>query len=186
MPLFRIYKRGGAYPTLWNQFRYYGPLSRFDHQISNANDEPITQQLGVLYAASDLPTALAEFFQHKRRRINRHDQSPWLAAFRLPGKIRLLDLTDTFSVRVGASSKLFTGPFRHTQAWSRGFYAVYPNIQGIYYRSSLTNRPSVVFYERAATNQLFPPTTTMHRPLNSPLMLRSISLAAQDIGYRIT
>ena len=184
--LFRIYKRGGDFPTLWNQFRHYGPLSRFDHHVPDDADDPCSQSRGVLYAASDLATTLAEFFQHRRRRINRYDQVPWLAAFRLPGTIRLLDLTDTFSVLVGASSKLFTGPFRHSQAWSRGFYDAYPDIQGLYYRSSLTNRITVVFYERTDTQQLFPATTGMHRPLDSPLMLRSLTIAAQEIGYRLT
>ena len=105
LPLFRIYKRGGDFPTLWNQFRHYGPLSRFDHHVPDDADEPCAQSRGVLYAASDLATTLAEFFQHRRRRINRSDQVPWLAAFRLPGTIPLLDLTDTFSMLVGASSK---------------------------------------------------------------------------------
>ena len=144
------------------------------------------QSRGVLYAASDLATTLAEFFQHRRRRINRSDQQPWLAAFRLPGTIPLLDLTDTFSVIVGASSNLFTGSFRHTQAWSRGFYEAYPDIQGLYYRSSLTNRITVMFYERTSTQQLFPANPGMHRPLDSPLMLRSLTIAAQEIGYRLT
>ena len=91
--LFRIYKRGGDFPTLWNQFRHFGPLSRFDHHVPDDADEPCAQSRGVLYAASDLATTLAEFFQHRRRRINRSDQQPWLAAFRLPGTIPLLDLT---------------------------------------------------------------------------------------------
>ena len=185
-PLFRIYKRGGEHPTLWNQFRQFGPLSRFDHHLPNKENEPYLQNRGVLYAASDLPTAVAEFFQHTRRRINRFDQSPWVAAFRLPGEVQLLNLTDTFCVCVGASMKLTTGPFSHTQAWSRGFYDAYPNIHGLYYLSSMTNRAAVLFYDRANQRELFPPTTQMHRPLESPLMLKPLAIAAKEIGYRMT
>ena len=186
IPLFRIYKRGGEFPTLWNQFRHYGPLSRFDHHVLNDADEPCAQSRGVLYAASDLATTLAEFFQHRRRRINRSDQVLGSQPSDYRGPFHCLDLTDTFSVLVGASTKLFSGPFRHTQAWSRGFYEAYPDIQGLYYRSSLTNRITVVFYERTNTQQLFPATTGMHRPLDSPLMLRPLTIAAQEIGYRLT
>ncbi len=185
-PLFRIYKRGGEHPTLWNQFRQFGPLSRFDHHLVNENSEPHVQERAVLYAASNLPTAVAEFFQHTRRRINRFDQSPWLASFRLPGIVRLLNLTDTFCVRVGASMKLMTGPFSHTQAWSRGFYEAYPDIDGLYYQSSMTNHPSILFYERADQQALLPPTTQMHRPLDSPLLLKPLTIAAEEIGYRLT
>lgn len=185
-PLFRIYKRGGKHPTLWNQFRQFGPLSRFDHQLFDEENEPYSQDRGVLYAACDLPTAVAEFFQHTRRRINRFDQSPWLAAFRQPGELRLLNMTDTFCVRVGASTKLTSGPFSHSQAWSRGFYNAYPNIHGLYYLSSMTNRVAILFYERANEHNLFPPTTQMHRPLESPLMLKPLAIAANEIGYRMT
>lgn len=185
LPLFRIYKRGGNHPTLWNQFRHYGPLSRFDHHEFNTAGEPDFQARGVLYSASDLATAVAEFFQHRRRRIDRFDENPWLASFRLPGDIRLLNLTDTFCVRVGASMKLMTGPFSHTQPWSHGFYETYPDIQGIYYQSSLTNRPAIMFYERADQHDLFPPTTQLHRPLDSPLMLKPLAIVAQEIGYRM-
>lgn len=184
--LFRIYKRGGDHPTLWNQFRHYGPLSRFDHHQFNADGEPDFQARGVLYAAADLATAVAECFQHRRRRIDRSDQNPWLAAFRLPGEVRLLNLTDTFCVRVGASMKLITGPFSHTQPWSQGFYDTYTDIQGLYYPSSLTNRPAIMFYERVNKHDLFPPTTQLHRPLDSPLMLKPLTITAKEIGYRIT
>ncbi len=184
--LFRIYKRGGDHPTLWNQFRRYGPLSRFDHHQFNADGEPGFQQRGVLYAAGDFATSVAEFFQHRRRRIDRFDQSPWLAAFRLPGNVRLLNLTDTFCVRVGASMKLMTGPFSHTQPWSEGFYDTYTDIQGLYYQSSLTNRAAIMFYERVDKRDLFPPATQMHRPLDSPLMLKPLAIVAQEIGYRMT
>ena len=185
-PLFRIYKRGGNYPTLWNQFRHYGPLSRFDHHRTDEENEPRFEDRGVLYAASDLPTALAEFFQHTRRRINRFDQHPWLASFRVPGEVQLLNLTDTYCVRAGASMKLVTGPFAHTQAWSRGFYDAYPEIHGLYYPSSMTNRPAFVFYERANTDALFPSTTQMHRALDSPVLLKPLVIAAQEIAYRLT
>lgn len=184
--LHRIYKRGGSHPTLWNSFRQYGPLSRFDHQFTTEDNEPQLQDRGVLYAASDIATVVAEFFQYPRRRINRDKHRPWLASFNLPGELQLLNLTDTFCVRVGASMKIMTGPFAHTQAWSQGFYEAYPQIQGLYYASSLTNRPAIAFYERANTGDLFPSTTRLHRELANPLLHRPLQIVAQEIGYRLT
>ena len=185
LPLHRIYKRGGDYPTLWNTFRQFGPLTRFDHHLINENNEPYTQTRGILYAASDVPTAIAEYFQRNRRRINRFRHRPWLASFTLPGELQLLDLTDTFCVRVGASIKLMTGPFRHTQSWSQGFYDAYPDIHGLYYVSSLTNRPTIALYERAKIAHLFPSNTRLHRALADPVLHKPLMIVAQEIGYSL-
>ena len=62
--LHRIYERGG-FPTLWNAFRHVGPLSRFDHHRLDL-DRRTAQPRGTLYAAADIPTAVAEFFQATR------------------------------------------------------------------------------------------------------------------------
>ena len=182
-PLQRIYQRGGAYPTLWNSFRHYGPLSRFDHHLLDKHGAPFQQDRGILYAATDVPTAIAEFFQRNQRRVNRTRHQPWLVSFKLANEICLLDLTDTFPIRVGGSMKLMSGPFAHAQAWSRGFYKAYPEIAGLYYLSSLTNRPAIALYERANTPALFPKNTDFHRALVDPLMHRALNVIVEEIGY---
>ena len=184
LPLHRIYKRGGDYPTLWNTFRQFGPLSRFDHHLTNEKNEPFLQNRGILYAASDIPTAVAEYFQRNRRRINRFRHRPWLASFTLPVELQLLDLTDTFCVRVGASMKLMSGPFSHAQRWSQGFYDAYPEIHGLYYASSLTNHTAIALYERADTTDLFPSTPRLHRALADPVLHKPLMIVAQEIGYK--
>lgn len=183
LALHRIYKRGGAYPTLWNSFRHYGPLSRFDHQLSDGRGKPFQQERGILYAATDIPTAIAEFFQRNQRRVNCTRHQPWLVSFKLASEVRLLDVTDTFCVRVGGSMKLVSGPFAHAQAWSRGFYQAYPEIAGLYYLSSLTNRPTIALYERANTPTLFPESTRFHRALADPLMHKALNIIVDEIGY---
>lgn len=57
---------------------HYAFNSLFKH------DEPFQQDRGILYATSDVPTAVAEFFQRNRRRINRFRHKQWLASFTLP------------------------------------------------------------------------------------------------------
>ena len=179
--LHRIYERGGNFPTLWSTFRHVGLLSRFDHHRSGL-DSPAAEHRGTLYAAADIPTAVAEFFQATRQ-INRARRQPWLVSFMLSGELRLLDLTDAFCARVGASAKLASGPFAHAQNWSRGFYEVYEEAHGLYYRSSLTNRPAVVLYERANQPDLFPTNPVFHRALADPTLHRALVMIGEEIGY---
>ena len=181
--LHRIYERGGDHPTLWNAFRHYGPLSRFDHQLVDGHGNPSSQNRGLLYAATDIATAIAEFFQRNRRLVNRARRQPWLVSFELEEEVHLLNLTDSFCLRAGASGKLVSGPFAHSQNWSRGFYDAYPQIQGLYYLSSLTNRHTVALYERAARSARIPATTRLHRALADPLMHRALVLVVEEIGY---
>lgn len=180
--LHRIYFKGGDHSTTWNQFRTFGPRSRFDHHQRDAVGDPCEQGRGVLYAARDVPTALAETFQ-RRRRIDRTNRQPWLASFRLAKTLVLLDLTGMFCVRAGASAKLATGPFRYAQNWASGFYDSYPQIAGLYYRSSLTNQPNVALYERGAA--ALPASTVFHRALADPAWHRALVVLAVQIGYEI-
>ena len=203
--LHRIYERGGGFPTLWNTFRHVGPLSRFDHHrlgldgrtaqttgiLYATADIPTSQrdlipnlmhERGILYAAADIPTTVAEFFQATRQ-INRTRRQPWLVSFTLSGEVRLIDLTDAFCVRTGDSAKLVSGPFVHAQNWSRRFYEVYAEVHGLYYRSSLTNRPAVVLYERANHPDLFPTHPVFHRALADPTLHKALVMVGEEIGY---
>ena len=183
LQLHRIYERGGSYPTLWNTFRYIGPLSRFDqHLASDRGGRPSFQARGILYAATDVPAAVAEFFQ-RNRRINRTLHQPWLVSFALSSEVRLLNLTDTFCLRIGASAKLVSGPFVHAQNWSRGFYDAYPEVHGLYYLSSLTNRPTVALYERANHPALFPASPVFHRALADPTLHKALVMVGEKVGY---
>jgi len=181
-PLHRIYNRGGSHPTRWNSFRYYGPLARFDHHLVDDHGDPFLQERGIFYTATDLPTAVAEFFQRNRRRVNRTRNQPWLVSFTLANDVSLLNLTDTFCLRAGASMKLVSGPWIHAQNWSRGFYEAYPEIGGLYYLSSLTNRPAIALYERASI-PLNPGSTRLHRALADPLMHKALTVIVDEIRY---
>ena len=183
--LYRVYWRGGAYPTHWNAFRCFGPLSRFDHHLPDGQGDPVLQGCGILYAATDIATAVAECFERNRRRVNRFRRQPWLVAFALQGEVRLLDITDTFPVRAGASSKLAAGPYSHAQNWSRGFHDSYQEMQGIYYRSSLTGRPAIALYERARSAGVFPRAPRIHRALSDPALLDALRNVVEEIGYTL-
>ncbi len=181
--LHRIYYQGGDYPTLWDAFRYFGPTgSRFDHHEFDADGRPFAQTRGIIYFASDGPTALAEVFQETRT-VNREVGRPWLVTIELPTDLILLNLIDTFCVQAGGSMKLISGPTVYAQNWSRAFYECYEDIHGLYYPSSLTNRPTIALYERALAAKPFPHSPLFHRALNDALLIDPMRNACVEIGY---
>ena len=115
--------------------------------------------------------------------MNRIRLRPWVVTFNLVSDLSLLDLTGTFCVRAGGSMKLVSGPAVYSQNWSRAFYECYDDIHGLYYPSSLTNRPVIALYERALAVNPFPDTPGFHCELSSPLVIKRIRRACQEIGY---
>ena len=186
--LHRVYRRGGPFPTLWNDFRRYGPTAaRFDHHLPDERGRGRVQERAIVYAATDIPTAIAEVFQ-QRRAIDRALDAPWLVSAELARELVLLDLTDTFALRAGGSMKLVSGPTVYAQAWSRGFHEAYPDVQGVRYPSSLTNRPVVALYERALAlgDGPFAPPPPFHRALTDALPLEPLRNVAREIGYDLS
>ena len=181
--IWRIYFRGGLHPTRWKDFRYVGPIdARFDHHIGN---EPTRQDRAVLYGADDPTTCLAEVFQ-KTRVMNRWHNEPWLVGFETSIPMRLLDLTGTFPTRAGASMGLMTGPRSVSRTWARAFHKSYPEIDGLYYSSSMhANYPSMVLNQRAREAGVMPEQTSLHRSLGDPAILSILRNAAHALGYAL-
>jgi len=178
--LWRLYFRGGRHPAFWNTFRAFGPTrGRFDHQVPPSK----VQVRRILYAAEEGPTCLAEVFQDTRV-IDRAAHDPWLAGFELAEPLDLLDLTGSWPTRAGASMAVSSGPRPRAQRWSRAVYEAYPDIQGLYYPSSMHgNRPSIALYERAVS--AVPSIPIFHRPLIDPALLPVLSRVAKDLGYSL-
>jgi RES domain-containing protein len=183
--LWRIYKRAGRHPVLWNTFRAYGPLktARFDHHLPDETGAPHSQGRMILYAAAEITTCLAEFFQDTRT-IDRKAEEVCLAGFQLRLDVELLDLTQEWPTQAGASMAINSGPRSRSRLWSRAAYEAYPEIQGFYYASSMhANRPSIAFYERAGPALALTP--IFNRPLSEPALLGDLDRAAQSLGYRL-
>ena len=178
--IWRMYCRGGAHPTTWNQFRYYGPTdARFDH-----HEPPSCVQVrGILYGAKSGPTCLAEVYQATRT-IDRNDRDPWLVGFRITNDVTLLDLTGTWVTRVGASTAIHSGSRVRARRWSMAFYAAFPDVEGIAYCSSMdANRQAFALYERAQPS--IPSAPEFHRSLADPAILRYVDKAALGFGYTV-
>jgi hypothetical protein len=180
--LWRIYFRGGSYPGTWGQMRYYGPRgsARFDHHL----DPPKVQDRGILYAATGddaIATCVAEVFQDTRLVDTRRNE-PWLVAFALMEEVSLLDLTGKWPTRARASANINSGPRPRCRRWSRAIYAAYPDLNGLYYASSMNGmEPAVVLYERASST--LPRLPVFNRSLSEAPLLISLERIAAELGY---
>jgi len=177
--LWRIYFRAGAYPAGWSAFRHYGPVpqARFDHHMA----PPRLQERGILYAAADGLTCLAEIFQRSRV-VDRGSGQPWLAAFALQQELTLLDLTGLWPTAAGASSALASGPRPRARRWSQAIYSAYPEVQGLWYPSSMAgNAPAAALYERGM--QAIPVQPLFHRPLVDPALQTPLQRIAKALRY---
>lgn len=75
-----------------------------------------------------------------------------------------------------------TGPRSRARRWAQAIYDAYPDVQGIFYPSSMhANRPAVALWERAAEG--LSPVPVFHRPLVDPALLPVLSRVARDLGY---
>jgi hypothetical protein len=178
--LWRIYFGAGAYPTRWNTFRFFGPTSsRFDHHLLPKS----VQTRGILYATSGpdaVLAALGEVFQETRV-IDRRRNEPWLTAIDLKAPLQLLDTGGDWPVRAGGNMAINSGNRGKARAWSRVIYDSYPDAEGIWYPSSITNRECAALYERAS--DALPAAPAFNERLDSPKLLASLSQLAGVLNY---
>ncbi len=176
-----MYSRGGDHPVEWNEFRAFGPVStaRFDHHTDRRR-----RQRKILYAALNGSVCFAEVFQDAQV-IDRRYKAPWLVGFKLRADLRLLDLMGTWPTRAGASMAISSSGSRSiTRNWSRNIYAAYPDIEGLWYGSSMhSNEPMVALYERAQSS--LPTITSFNKPLMHPILLDPLRNAARELDYRL-
>ncbi|MFW5968884.1 MAG: RES family NAD+ phosphorylase, partial [Persicimonas sp.] len=134
------------------------------------------------YGAFSLTTCIAEYFQRTRTVHNR--SRPRYVIFDPLRPLELLDLTDTWPTRAGGSMKLNSGRRDVARAWSRRIYEAFPNIDGLYYPSSMHgNRPAFALYERAET--AFPDSPIADLALDDTSLLGDVKRAASALGYDV-
>jgi RES domain len=180
--LARIYFAAGPHPARWNQFRDFGPTAaRWDHHLPNARGVPTEQKRAVFYCAPDVDTCAAEVFQATRR-IDRTRNAPALVVLALREAVTLLDLRGTFATAIGASTAIHSGPRSRARAWARELYEAYPDIQGLYYGSSMNGHaPAVALNERA--QQAMPEQPQFHRALNDDMLVETLQQIALRLSY---
>jgi hypothetical protein len=181
-PLARIYFAAGPHPSRWNQFRSFGPTAaRWDHHLPDACNAPTEQTRAVLYCAPDVDTCAAEVFQSTRR-IDRTRNAPGLVVFALREAVTLLDLRGVFATMIGASTAIHSGPRARARAWARQLYDAYPDIQGLYYGSSMNGHaPAIVLNDRA--QRAVPEQPQLHRSLNDDMLVEVLQRIALRLSY---
>jgi hypothetical protein len=105
-----------------------------------------------------------------------------LVVFALSEPVTLLDLRGTLATTVGASTAIHSGPRSRARAWARDLYEAYPNVQGIYYGSSMNgNAPAVALNERG--HSAMPRLPLFHRALNDDMLVDILQRIALRLSY---
>lgn len=178
--LWRVHRTTGEHVRPWNELRTYGPLPsmRWDPHPGRQPDHPD----GVLYAASDVTTTLAEVYQPTLR-IDTRAGVPRLTAWEPTRPLQLLDLSGTWLLRNAASAALLAAPRSICRRWARAIYATWPELDGLHAPSAMTGRINVILWTASA--DAMPAAPAFSRPLEQPLVWSLAQAAAVEIGYQI-
>lgn len=180
--LWRVHRTSGEHVVPWNALRHYGPVAscRFDPQPPPPRPD---QADGVTYLAITAQTALAEAFQ-TRRVVDRHLGAPALVGLRLTRPVRLLDLSRTWPTRAGASQALSSGRRDVAQAWARRLREAFPDVEGLWYPSSMDGGGLCLALWTPAADAL-PDAPVLSRLLADPALADRLAAAAGRLGYRL-
>jgi RES domain len=172
--LFRIYDPADPHwPRTALQFRYLGPLARFDHHRGTGTRE----RRGIWYAGLDLSCAVVEAFD-----IGIVDPgTKRLARVRTTRELLLLDLRGRAAMRAGTVAAISAADHSRSQPWSRFWWEhpdLFGELDGLYYASAHNGRPAVALYERARDGLELPP--GQEAPLTDPVVLAEVRRIALD------
>lgn len=180
--LWRVHRTRGPRVTAWNALRHYGPVAtaRFDPHEPPARDG---QPEGATYVALTAQTALAEAFQSQRL-VDRHSGAPHLVGWQLTRAVQLLDLSRSWPTRVGASQAISSGRRDVARAWARAIRAAFPQLDGLWYSSSMDGGGFCVVLWLPAADALAD-SPVFSRALSDPALADRLAAAASRLGYRL-
>ncbi|GAB3299781.1 RES family NAD+ phosphorylase [Parasphingorhabdus pacifica] len=185
--LVRVFTSGGNHPQQWDSFRYAGPLphARFDPHVPNTQGGPtVTREHGVLYFSLAVRTCIAEVFQATST-VDRRTRSPYLVLFRPRRTLRLLDLSGLWPTRAGASQAISNGTKERTQAWARNIRAAYPELDGLWYRSSMdAGNPSLCLWDPPSATAL-PESPDVLLPLDHPGLDLPLGRVCNELSFTL-
>lgn len=183
--LVRIFTSLGNHPQSWDTFRYTGPLAhgRFDPQTPKADGAPATDHgNGVLYFGLSARTGIAEIYQATST-VDRITRAPHVVLMRPARTLRLLDLTGLWPTRMGASQEIATGPKKITQVWARAIRSAYPDLDGVWYPSSMdSGNPAVCLWDPPAVSAL-PEDPDLLLPLTHPGLDMPLARVCNELNY---
>jgi RES domain len=181
--LVRVFAARGRHQQRWNTFRTTGPLphARFDpHPVP----PKATADVGVIYFGLSVRTSVAEVFQHSSI-VDRSTRRPHLVVLQPRRTLRLLDLCGLWPTRAGASQEISSGSKGVTQAWARAIHAAYPDLDGLWYRSSMdSGEPAVCLWDPPAGDAL-PAAPEVLLPLDHPGLDLPLSRICEALNYTL-
>ncbi|WP_347352226.1 RES family NAD+ phosphorylase [Intrasporangium sp.] len=178
--LWRIHKTSGPHPSRWDEYRTHGPLTKM-----RWDPHPLPVGLhadcGVIYASTDLRTAVAEVFQSTKR-IDPYTGDPHVTTFVPRVPLRLLELYSddaAWLLRHDASHSLMHGPRSTCRNWARAILEAY-RIDGLWVQSTMTGRATTVLFSPSATKLPARPRATA--PLTASTVLKALDDIATSFG----
>ncbi|MGH3875688.1 MAG: RES family NAD+ phosphorylase [Actinophytocola sp.] len=184
--LVRVFAAGGRHHQRWNTFRRSGPLphARFDPHPPGPGGGAVDSELGVLYFGLSARTSVAEVYQQTSI-VDRTTRRPHLVVFQPRRTLRLLDLTGLWPTRAGASQEISSGQKDVTQAWARAIHTAFPDLDGLWYRSSMdSGDPAVCLWDEPAADAL-PATPDVLLPLDYPGLDLPLSRLCEALNYTL-
>lgn len=181
--LVRVFSARGNHPQRWDTFRRVGPVphARFDPHAASETiaDDPGN---GVLYFGLSVRTSVAEVFQTTST-VDRKTRGPHLVVVRPSRTLHLLDLSGLWPTRVGASQEISSGPKKVTQAWARAIRNELPDVDGLWYRSSMDGgEPAVCLWDPPAGSAL-PASPDILLALDHPGLDVPLARVCRELGY---
>ena len=161
------------------RFRYYGPLSRFDHQQSQK--PKLNEKRGIIYAGFNLSCCLIEIFGDDET-IKIEQQQ--IAYITLKQSLKLLDLRNSGAWDAGSVAAMAVdGRHKLTQAWSRYFYEnpnLYGDTEGLIFNNAHDGKPALALYERASSKLLSADVSTLN--FNEPTIRETLLAIASKLN----
>ena len=171
-----------SYGATATGFRYYGPLSRFDHQRGVRPE--IDKERGIIYAGLSLSCCLIEVFGDDETIKIQKQQIAFIA---LKQSLKLLDLRESGAWDAGSVAAMAVdGRRKLTQAWSRYFYEnpdLYGNIEGLIFNNAHDGKPAIALYERAASKLLSADASVLD--LNEPTIRETVLAIANRLNLLV-
>lgn len=179
--LWRIMRTSGRHALPWNTLRAWGPVQhmRWDPHRPLPHEQPAR---AVMYTATDVLTSVAEVYQHDRF-VDVHSDDPFLIGFTPTRELELLDLTGTWLLRCGSTTSQIGAPRAACRAWASGIAEAYPELDGLWVSSSVTNRPVAVLF--APAQAALPSEPEFSRSVAVGETRLVVHAAAAEIGYDV-
>lgn len=138
----------------------------------------------MLYFGLSVRTSIAEVYQPSST-VDRVTRGPYLVVLRPSRTLRLLDLSGLWPTRAGASQEISSGPKRTTQAWARTIREAHPDLDGVWYRSSMDSGDPAVCLWGPPSEDALPENPDVLLPLSHAGLDLPLARVCTELNYTL-